>query len=401
MTPAVDLPALPAMATADRLGRLRRALEGAGVDALLVTKLENVRYLSGFTGSAGMLHVGAGGEAVLFTDGRYRDQAAAELAAAGVAVRVEVAGAASQLEALTRLTRGAAQVGLEAPHVSWSLAQRLEKLLEPVRLVPTKGLVEALRVVKDDGEVARIERACEIADVAFAQVKGRLAEEISENDFAAELEFEMRRRGADDVSFETIVASGPNAALPHHRPSDRRVEPGDLVVEAGAGDGAITRALADAGTDLVYGVPGGGANLDMVGALQAVGSRFVLVHTETAAAIMAGVTAELTGRPGVVVATRGPGAASALNGVAQAFLDRQALVVITDCVAAADRKRVSHQRLERKLLAAKHQHPDRDGGGGAVKTPADQPSIHVQDVDLSRRKVLVVQQFPAEDPWTA
>ena len=114
--------------------------------------------------------------------------------------------------------------------------------------------------------------------------------------------------------------------------------------------GQLARALRRAGTELVFGVPGGGANLDMVGAAEAEGCRFVLTHTETAAAIMAGVVAELTGRPSAVVATRGPGAASIVNGAAQALLDRQPLLVITDCVTSADRARVSHQRLDQAAM---------------------------------------------------
>jgi Xaa-Pro aminopeptidase len=90
--------------------------------------------------------------------------------------------------------------------------------------------VEALRVVKDEGELARIEMAADIADVGLAQVKEHLKSEPTEQQFALELDFEMRRRGADRVSFETIVAAGPNAALPHHEPSDRRIVPGELVV---------------------------------------------------------------------------------------------------------------------------------------------------------------------------
>ncbi|MDA8035096.1 MAG: aminopeptidase P family N-terminal domain-containing protein [Actinomycetota bacterium] len=107
MAPAVDLSTLPPMDVAGRLGRLRAGLAASGVDGLLVTKLENVRYLTGFSGSAGMLHVPvAGGAAVLLTDGRYRDQSAAELAAAGVDARVEVAGGPAQLEALAGLVAG-------------------------------------------------------------------------------------------------------------------------------------------------------------------------------------------------------------------------------------------------------------------------------------------------------
>lgn len=229
MAPGADVSTLPSMEAAGRLRRLRAALETAGVEALLVTKLENVRYLTGFSGSSAMLHVD-GAEAVLLTDGRYRDQAATEIGGSGAEARVEVAGGAGQLETLVKLTRGCSAVGLEASHVSWSLQQRLEKLLEPVRLVPTKGLVEGLRVVKDAGEVARIERACEIADVALAQVKERLLGGCTEAELAADLEHEMRRRGASGPSFETIVASGPNSALPHARPTDRPIGPGELVV---------------------------------------------------------------------------------------------------------------------------------------------------------------------------
>jgi Xaa-Pro aminopeptidase len=97
-------------------------------------------------------------------------------------------------------------------------------------LVATHGVVEELRMVKDAGEVARVERAADIADVGLAQVKERLKEGLTEDQFALELDVEMRRRGADGVSFETIVAAGPNGALPHHQPSDRRIAPGELVV---------------------------------------------------------------------------------------------------------------------------------------------------------------------------
>jgi acetolactate synthase-1/2/3 large subunit len=112
----------------------------------------------------------------------------------------------------------------------------------------------------------------------------------------------------------------------------------------------LVTALRSAGTALVFGVPGGGSNLDLVGAAEEAGARFVLAHGETAAAIMAGVAGELTGAPGACVVTRGPGAASAVNGVAQALLDRQPMVLITDCVSEADEARVSHQRLDQRAL---------------------------------------------------
>jgi len=113
---------------------------------------------------------------------------------------------------------------------------------------------------------------------------------------------------------------------------------------------AIVAALAQAGTRLMFGVPGGGPNLDVVGAAEAAGLRFVLAHGETAATIMAATSADLTGAPGAVVVTRGPGLASAVNGIAHAALDRLPVVVIADTVAAADAGRISHQLIDQAAL---------------------------------------------------
>jgi len=122
------------------------------------------------------------------------------------------------------------------------------------------------------------------------------------------------------------------------------------AVPAGSGADAIVAALAEAGTRLVFGVPGGGPNLDVVGAAAAAGLRFVLARGETAATIMAATYADLTGTPGSVVVTRGPGLASAVNGIAHAALDRLPVVVIADTVPAADASRISHQRIDQPAL---------------------------------------------------
>lgn len=224
----------PAMDVAARSGRLRAQLDASGVDALLVTNLTNVRYLTGFTGSAGRLLVSASG-LVLLTDGRYGEQAETQLAAAGVVADLEVAGAVGQKEALAaRLQAGAGvgRLGLEASSVTWAAQRSYAELVAPLgtELVATDALVEELRRIKDPGEVARIESAAAIADAALAQVRPRLAEGPTEVEFGLELDTAMRRLGADDVSFETIVASGTNGSRPHHRPSSRRITGGDLVV---------------------------------------------------------------------------------------------------------------------------------------------------------------------------
>lgn len=218
----------------ERREGVRAQMAGAAIDALVVTNLSNVRYLTGFSGSAGVVLLGPAG-LVLITDGRYEEQASQELASAGVEAELVIGRGARQLEAVDEHVRGLARVGLEAESLSWAAYERFRAGLEKFlavggSLVPTTGLVEELRSVKDAGEIARIERAADIADVALAQVKERLTDGPTEAEFAAELEYEMRRRGADDVSFPTIVGSGPNGARPHCQPGARHVEAGDVVV---------------------------------------------------------------------------------------------------------------------------------------------------------------------------
>jgi len=216
------------MQTADRAGRLRQALTEC--DALLVTTLTNIRYLTGFTGSAALLLV-LPDELVFTTDGRYRDQAAEQLAAAGVEARIEVGMPKVQQERITHAAHAIARMGLEAANVTWARQRAMAAEWFPdAELVATDGAVEALRQVKDDGEIARMEAAADIADQALAEAKPLLLDRPTERDVAIELDFRMRRLGASGPSFETIVASGPNGARPHARPGDRRIEPGELVV---------------------------------------------------------------------------------------------------------------------------------------------------------------------------
>ena len=223
--------ALPPMDFGARLERLRPALDGAEADALLVTTLSNVRYLTGFSGSAGVLLV-TPDRAVLATDGRYRTQAAEQLeeAALSGAVELVVGGVVPQRQALSSAVHDTRRLGLEADNVTWGAKRRWAELFSRPILVPTAGLVEGLRMVKDPGEVARMARAAAIADAALAEVRELLGRGVTEEELALSLDNAMRRRGSSDRAFETIVASGPNAAKPHAVPTPRHIEAGDPVV---------------------------------------------------------------------------------------------------------------------------------------------------------------------------
>ncbi len=217
---------LPPPEVDGRLDRLRAGFEVAGVDALVVTNPTNIRYLTGFTGSAGELLVGADA-ALLVTDGRYAEQAPTQVAESGT--EVAIAGTDRRTLVLERL-HGCDRVGLEAGSVTWSEQRRLADWFDDADLVPTDGLVEELRQVKDAGEVARIEAAAGIADAALVDAVELLVCGVTERDVAAAIDHGMRTRGADDRAFATIVAAGPNSALPHARPTDRILLEGDLVV---------------------------------------------------------------------------------------------------------------------------------------------------------------------------
>jgi Xaa-Pro aminopeptidase len=224
---------------AGRIPRLRSAFDEMGIDALVVTNLTNVRYLTGFTGSAGLLAV-TRERAVLMTDGRYRTQSAEQVGAVGADALVEIAigGGAEQISALDEAILPFERIGLEADDVTWSHATTIEKRLER-SLVATTGAVERLREIKDAGEIDRMRVAASIADAALEEVlpimKGTGSVPVTESEFALALDSAMRRRGAESVAFETIVAAGENSAKPHHHPTDRFISVGDpVVVDFGA-----------------------------------------------------------------------------------------------------------------------------------------------------------------------
>jgi Xaa-Pro aminopeptidase len=274
---------LAPMDIASRLPRLRAVLATADLPALLVTNRANVRYLTGFTGSAGMLLVSAD-DALFVTDGRYRTQSAEQLANADVDARIEIGTTMAEQRAIfSREVTAFARVGLEEHSVTWAEQRDFADAFGDVSVVPAGTPIEDLRRVKDTGEVDRIRTACAIASEAYEALLPRLGDGITEREFALALEFGMRERGASGNSFDPIIASGPNGAMPHARPSDRVIGRNELVV---CDFGCIVDGYCSDMTRTVsVGDPGGDARrlYDVVLSSQQAGRAAVAADVECAA----------------------------------------------------------------------------------------------------------------------
>lgn len=212
------------MPALSRLARLRRLLEPSA--ALLVTHLPNLLYLVGFTGSVGSLVV-TRREAVFFTASLYRIQAKAEVSGARVQVgRGDPLGAAADW---CKRLRG--ELLYEADRLTVAQMDHLRRVLGPrVQLLAGGRLVEGLRAIKEQGEIARLREAQELTARVFHEVLPRVRPGVRELDLAAEIDYQMKRHGARGPAFETIVASGPRASLPHGRASRKRLERNELVI---------------------------------------------------------------------------------------------------------------------------------------------------------------------------
>src|ERR1051326_938980 len=210
-----------------RQTKLAAAMRRAGLDALLVTHLANIRYLCGFTGTAGALLVQAGPrshKASFYTDGRYTQQAHEQVTGA----RVVIGKRAAFAEACAGAQKAKISVlGFEAEHLSFSAYKQLAEAVRGTsRLKSATGLVEALRVIKDAEEISQIRASVLLAASLFQTALSVIKPGVAETQIAGELELQARRAGAEGMSFDTIVAAGPRSALPHGRASSQAV-PGE------------------------------------------------------------------------------------------------------------------------------------------------------------------------------
>jgi len=208
-----------------RCAALRTRLADAGLDALLVSSLPSIRYLTGFTGSYGFFLLTARG-ATLFTDPRYTVQAAQQCDACAV----RITKGRLMLDTVARHAK-VARLGFDARQMSYSTYAYLRKALPgATKLTPADGLVEQQRMVKSASEIALIRQAVLTNSRAFDAALRTLRPGQRENELAAELDYQMRQHGAEGVAFETIVASGARAALPHARPTTAPIGRNQLLL---------------------------------------------------------------------------------------------------------------------------------------------------------------------------
>jgi Xaa-Pro aminopeptidase len=206
-----------------RRANLARCFDALGVDGFFVSRIQNVRYVTGFTGSNAQVLVGTTG-AVFFTDGRYTEQSRRE-----VPDVERVTYADGYRDDLARRCEGVARLGFESHAVSVAERERLGESLHGVELVPVEGAVEGLRETKDGQELELLRAAQRTTDAAFDRLLDLLAVGLTERYVASALERLLREEGADDIAFDPIVAFGENAAEPHHAPGHRMLEEGDVI----------------------------------------------------------------------------------------------------------------------------------------------------------------------------
>lgn len=209
----------------ERLARVRQSLLTEDLEALLFLDMNNIRYLTGFTGSEAAFLL-EGGQSLLLVDGRYTTQAGEEVGAAGVyQYREKVEGMAAVLA-----DRALKTVGFEAAAISFETYGKLASKLPSLCLRPLASDLVSIRAVKDELEIAQLRAAAALASRSLAEMLEDIHPGLRESDVARELEYRMRRNGAAGISFPTIIAAGENSALPHATPGARELAAGDALV---------------------------------------------------------------------------------------------------------------------------------------------------------------------------
>jgi len=209
-----------------RIYALRQKLQSDNLDGMILTHLDHVRYLTGFTGTAGLLVISPSG-ADFFTDFRYTDQARKQVK--GARVSIVKRNLVADLKEFPKLNAKNRTYAFSSEHLTVAQKEKLQKVLPDSLLVPADSILADLGWVKDKDEIASITKAVEISDLAFERILSMIAPGVRERELAAELEYQMAMLGSEKRSFETIVASGYRSALPHGVASSKKVKKGEFI----------------------------------------------------------------------------------------------------------------------------------------------------------------------------
>ncbi len=208
-----------------RRSLVRQKFSDCQVDGLIFFNMNNIRYLSGFTGSDGVLIIGES-RTVLLVDGRYITQAKLEVAA------IEIIEYKDKIKGIIQVVQQLMlkYIGFEAGSIFVQMYNQLIRELQDEVLIPLGDELKLLRSSKDEAEIELMKKAAEISSAAIAALIPKIKAGSSEKDIALQLELLARQYGADQLAFETIIASGENSALPHARPTERKIRRGDFIV---------------------------------------------------------------------------------------------------------------------------------------------------------------------------
>jgi Xaa-Pro aminopeptidase len=209
-----------------RLAKLRERLAANNLDAAFLYSKENRRYISGFTGTTGYVVVTAK-KAYFITDFRYKDQAQEQCNGFEVVIH----GSSTLMDEIKNAlqSNNVKRLGIEDNFMTVAMYETLRNKLEGIEIAPLKDMLEVIRMIKDADEVANIQKAADIADKAFNHVLGFIKPGVTEKEVALELEFAMKKNGATDLSFESIVASGVRSSLPHGVFTDKVINNGEFL----------------------------------------------------------------------------------------------------------------------------------------------------------------------------
>tara|TARA_B100000700_G_scaffold97774_1_gene109954 strand:+ start:573 stop:1658 length:1086 start_codon:yes stop_codon:yes gene_type:complete len=212
----------------NRANKLSNIIADLGYDGFYITNITNIRYLTGFTGSAGLLFI-LHNQAFFFTDGRYIQQSKQQVQNAEIYI-ISTNYFDAIKKVIKQFNAGDLKIAFEATHMSYAYYSDLINNFAKIDWIKTDSIIENIAAVKDEDEIAALQTAIDITDEVFTKIIPEIKSGVTEKHIAARISYLFKTHGADGDSYESIIAAGPNSALPHARPTEREFQKGDFIV---------------------------------------------------------------------------------------------------------------------------------------------------------------------------